>query len=143
MLAHALRTLPTALQLQADVLDGGKDAGEKAACLAELRTGIRRVIRLSEQRFRSRAMNTQCRADHREKTDLRRSFDDVTQFYGAAARAAEVEILLESDRLGSRAGECAPYRPDPRESVGQRDSPFTPGRMGARALRRCRRTSPG
>ncbi len=47
--AHALRTPLTALQLQADVLDGGKTGAEKADRLAELRTGIRRVVRLSEQ----------------------------------------------------------------------------------------------
>ena len=94
--AHALRTPLTALQLQADVLDGGKDPGEKAARLAELRTGIRRVIRLSEQLL-SLARNEYAAGPITEKTDLRHSFDDVTQFYGAAARAAEVAILVESD----------------------------------------------
>jgi two-component system OmpR family sensor kinase len=45
--AHALRTPLAALQLQADVLDGSTDATERAARTAELRSGIRRVVRLS------------------------------------------------------------------------------------------------
>jgi two-component system OmpR family sensor kinase len=47
--AHALRTPLTALQLQAEVLEGGSNSAEREARLAELRAGIRRVIRLSEQ----------------------------------------------------------------------------------------------
>jgi len=82
--------------LQADVLDGGKDPQEKAARLAQLRTGIRRVIRLSEQLL-SLARNESAAGPITEKTDLRRSLEDVRQFYGAAARAAEVQIHVESD----------------------------------------------
>jgi signal transduction histidine kinase len=94
--AHALRTPLTALQLQADVLDGGKDPEEKAARLAQLRTGIRRVIRLSEQLL-SLARNEYAAGPITEKTDLRQSFEDVSQFYGAAARAAGAQIHVESD----------------------------------------------
>jgi two-component system OmpR family sensor kinase len=45
--AHALRTPLTALQLQADVLDGSTDAIETASRIADLRAGIRRAVRLS------------------------------------------------------------------------------------------------
>jgi two-component system, OmpR family, sensor kinase len=94
--AHALRTPLTALQLQADVLDGGKDPQEKAARLAELRTGIRRVIRLSEQLL-SLARNEYAAGPITAETDLPQSLEDVSQIYGAAARAAEVRIHVESD----------------------------------------------
>ena len=94
--AHALRTPLTALQLQADVLDGGKDPEEKAARLAELRTGIRRVIRLSEQLL-SLARNEYAAGPITEKADLPQSLDDASQLYGAAARAAEVQVRVESN----------------------------------------------
>ena len=94
--AHALRTPLTALQLQADVLDGGKDPEEKAARLAELRTGIRRVIRLSEQLL-SLARNEYAAGPITEKADLSQSLDDASQLYGAAARAGEVQVRVESN----------------------------------------------
>ncbi|MGH8252903.1 MAG: histidine kinase dimerization/phospho-acceptor domain-containing protein, partial [Steroidobacteraceae bacterium] len=47
--AHALRTPLAALQLQADVLDGSSDPAERALRLRELRAGIQRAARLSEQ----------------------------------------------------------------------------------------------
>lgn len=47
--AHALRTPLTALQLQAQVLDGSPDPAERARRLAELESGIRRIVRLSAQ----------------------------------------------------------------------------------------------
>ena len=46
--AHALRTPLAALQLQADVLDGSPDVEERAARVTELRSGIRRAVRLSQ-----------------------------------------------------------------------------------------------
>jgi signal transduction histidine kinase len=94
--AHALRTPLTALQLQADVLDGGKDARDKAARQAELRTGIRRVIRLSEQLL-SLARNEYAAGPITEKTDLRQSLEDVSQFYADAALAGGVELDVESN----------------------------------------------
>lgn len=45
--AHALRTPLTALSLQADVLEGSRDAAENALRLRELRAGISRAVRLS------------------------------------------------------------------------------------------------
>jgi signal transduction histidine kinase len=93
--AHALRTPLTALQLQADVLDGGKDATEKAARLAELRTGIRRVIRLSEQLL-SLARNEYAAGPITETTELPHSLDDVSQHYAAAAHAGNVRVHVES-----------------------------------------------
>src|SRR4029077_11206745 len=47
--AHALRTPLAALQLQIDVLDGSADPVERAARLADLRAGVQRASRLSDQ----------------------------------------------------------------------------------------------
>ena len=94
--AHALRTPLTALQLQVDVLDGGRDAAEKAVRLAELRTGLRRIIRLSEQLL-SLARNDSAAGVIEEKTDLRQGLEDVSQLYADAARARQVRIQVESD----------------------------------------------
>jgi two-component system OmpR family sensor kinase len=94
--AHALRTPLTALQLQVDVLDGGQDPQEKAARLAELRAGIRRVIRLSEQLL-SLARNESVAGPITEKTDLRQSLEDVSQLYGAAARVGDIRVHVESN----------------------------------------------
>jgi len=93
--AHALRTPLTALQLQVDVLDGGKGEQEKATRLAELRTGLRRVIRLSEQLL-SLARNESAAGPVAEKTDLRESLEDVVQVYADAARARNVHLRVES-----------------------------------------------
>jgi len=94
--AHALRTPLTALQLQVDVLDGGRDAEEKAVRLAELRTGLRRTIRLSEQLL-SLARNESAAGVVEEKADLRQGLEDVSQLYADAARARQVRIQVESD----------------------------------------------
>jgi signal transduction histidine kinase len=94
--AHALRTPLTALQLQADVLDGGQGSQDRAIRLAELRTGIRRVIRLSEQLL-SLARNEYSAGPITETTDLHHSLEDVGQLYAAAARAGEVQVRVESN----------------------------------------------
>jgi len=94
--AHALRTPLTALQLQVDVLDGGRDEQEKAARLAELRTGLRRIIRMSEQLL-SLARNESAAGPIEEKADLRQSLDEVSQLYADAARAGQIRIQVESE----------------------------------------------
>jgi two-component system, OmpR family, sensor kinase len=94
--AHALRTPLTALQLQVDVLDGGRDEEEKAARLAELRTGLRRIIRMSEQLL-SLARNESAAEPIEEKADLRQGLDEVSQLYADAARAGQIRVQVESD----------------------------------------------
>jgi two-component system OmpR family sensor kinase len=94
--AHALRTPLTALQLQVDVLEGGRDRQEKEARLMELRTGIRRVIRLSEQLL-SLARNEYAAGPITEKADLRQSLEDVSQLYAGAARAGDIRVHVESN----------------------------------------------
>lgn len=92
--AHALRTPLTALQLQVDVLDGGRGEEEKAARLAELRTGLRRVIRLSEQLL-SLARSESAAGAVEEKTDLRQGVEEVSLLYADAARAGNVRVQVE------------------------------------------------
>jgi len=93
--AHALRTPLTALQLQAEVLEGGRDETEKAARLTELRSGIRRVIRLSEQLLsfaRSKASAPATTA----ATDLQQLFQEVRQAYEPLAGAREVSLRTQA-----------------------------------------------
>lgn len=93
--AHALRTPLTALQLQAEILDGGADADEKAARLAQLRAGIRRVIRLSEQLL-SLARSESERGAINVTTELDPTLVEVAAFYGAAAQAREIDLQVEA-----------------------------------------------
>jgi len=93
--AHALRTPLTALQLQADVLDGGKDPTERAARLAELRAGIRRVTRLSEQLL-SLARSEAAAGPITVSTDLDPTLEEVGAFYRAVARAREIELTVDA-----------------------------------------------
>ena len=95
--AHALRTPLTALQLQADVLDGGKTPADRADRLAELRTGIRRVIRLSEQLLSIARTESTAAAPIVDKTDLHEGLEEAIQFYAAAAQAGGVAVRLESE----------------------------------------------
>ena len=93
--AHALRTPLTALQLQADVLDGGKDANEKAARLADLRAGIRRVVRLSEQLL-SLARSESESGPITITTDLDATLAEVAAVYRGAAQASGIDLQLEA-----------------------------------------------
>ena len=93
--AHALRTPLTALQLQAEILNGGTDAGEKAARLAELRAGIRRVIRLSEQLL-SLARSESESGPINVTSELDSTLADVAGFYRASAQAREIDLQVEA-----------------------------------------------
>ena len=93
--AHALRTPLTALQLQADVLDGGRDADEKAARLSDLRAGIRRVVRLSEQLL-SLARTESESGPITVTSDLDTTLAEVAAFYGDAAQAAGIDLQVEA-----------------------------------------------
>jgi two-component system OmpR family sensor kinase len=93
--AHALRTPLTALQLQADILDGGADAAERAARLTELRAGIRRVIRLSEQLL-SLARSESESGPITVTTELDTTLAEVVAFYRDAAQAAGIDLQVEA-----------------------------------------------
>jgi two-component system OmpR family sensor kinase len=93
--AHALRTPLTALQLQADILDGGKDPVEKAARVAELRAGIRRVIRLSEQLL-SLARSESASGPITASTELDPTLQEVGAFYRATAEARGIDLQVEA-----------------------------------------------
>jgi hypothetical protein len=94
--AHALRTPLTALQLQADVLEGGRDPDDRAARLAELRAGIRRVINLSEQLLTlARAQSTAELSA--ECSELDPMLQDIVTFYQGAARAKGITLEAEAE----------------------------------------------
>jgi two-component system OmpR family sensor kinase len=93
--AHALRTPLTALQLQADVVDGGQDAAERAARLTDLRAGIRRVVRLSEQLL-SLARSESESGPINVTTDLDTALEEVTAVYRDAAQAAGIDLQVET-----------------------------------------------
>jgi two-component system OmpR family sensor kinase len=93
--AHALRTPLTALQLQAEILDGGTDAAEKAARLAELRAGIRRVIRLSEQLL-SLARSESESGPIKVTTELDPTLAEAVAIYRASAQAREIDLQLDA-----------------------------------------------
>lgn len=93
--AHALRTPLTALQLQAEVLDGGKDHAEKAARLEQLRAGIRRVTRLSEQLLS--LARTESAADAPAvTTELDQVLEEVGTFHAVAAATRDIVLHVEA-----------------------------------------------
>jgi two-component system OmpR family sensor kinase len=93
--AHALRTPLTALQLQAEVLEGGKDSTERAARLAELRAGIRRIIRLSEQLL-SLARSESEGGPINVTSELDPTLAEIAALYEAAARARDIDLQVEA-----------------------------------------------
>ncbi|MFL6605714.1 MAG: ATP-binding protein [Steroidobacteraceae bacterium] len=93
--AHALRTPLTALQLQAEILDGSSDPQEKAARLAELRAGIRRVARLSEQLL-SLARNESESGPINVTIELDRMLMEVASLYRGAAEARGIDLQVEA-----------------------------------------------
>jgi two-component system OmpR family sensor kinase len=93
--AHALRTPLTALQLQAEILDGGISPEERAARLAELRAGIRRLIRVSEQLL-SLARSQQESGPITVASDLDTTLAEAVALYAVAARGKHIELRLEA-----------------------------------------------
>ena len=91
--AHALRTPLTALQLQAEILDGGNSPDERAIRLQELKAGIRRVIRLSEQLL-SLARSQSETGPITVTTELDSTLQEIAALYGATARAKEINIQV-------------------------------------------------
>jgi two-component system, OmpR family, sensor kinase len=91
--AHALRTPLTALQLQAEILDGGNGPDERAIRLQELKAGIRRVIRLSEQLL-SLARSQSETGPITVTTELDPTLEEIAAFYSATARAKEIDIQV-------------------------------------------------
>lgn len=93
--AHALRTPLTALQLQADVLDGSDDPAEGVTRLAELRAGIQRAVHLSNQLL-SLAGSESTAGKAAEVTDLDVALCDVTALYRPAANARGIDLRLDT-----------------------------------------------
>jgi two-component system, OmpR family, sensor kinase len=93
--AHALRTPLTALQLQAEILEGGSSSEERAARLSELRAGIRRVIRLSEQLL-SLARSQSETGPITATTELDPTLEELAAFYAASASAKQIDLVVEA-----------------------------------------------
>jgi two-component system OmpR family sensor kinase len=93
--AHALRTPLAALQLQIDVLDGSKEPAERAARLADLRAGIQRAARLSEQLLSLARIET-CPDSDQDTVDVDAILHDVLALYRPAAAATQVSLQLEA-----------------------------------------------
>jgi two-component system OmpR family sensor kinase len=96
--AHALRTPIAALQLQIDVLDGSADPAERAARLADLRAGVQRASRLSEQLL-SLARAESSLDFAAQGADVNDTLRDIRELYEPAASAAGVTLDL-SGRAG-------------------------------------------
>jgi two-component system OmpR family sensor kinase len=93
--AHSLRTPLTALQIQAEILDGGDGPQERASRLAELRAGIRRIIRLSEQLL-SHARSQSETGPITVTSELDPALREIAADYAASAQAKGVEVELEA-----------------------------------------------
>jgi signal transduction histidine kinase len=93
--AHALRTPLTALQLQAEILEGGSSSEERAARLSELRAGIRRVIRLSEQLL-SLARSQSETGPITATTELDPALVEVGGVYAGSASAKQIDLQVEA-----------------------------------------------
>ncbi|HWU68592.1 MAG TPA: ATP-binding protein [Stenotrophobium sp.] len=91
--AHALRTPLTALQLQADVLDGSVDSSERAARLDELRAGIRRTTHLADQLL-TLHQHPHDAAAVTAHTSLSRAITEIVSNYHAAANKKNLHFHL-------------------------------------------------
>ncbi|MBS0394952.1 MAG: sensor histidine kinase N-terminal domain-containing protein [Proteobacteria bacterium] len=102
--AHALRTPIAALQLQADVLETCRDPAERGARFAELKAGIRRIVRLTHHLL---ALAGEARdARHRDAhTPVEGLFEEVAGLYGPLAVARGVRIVLEPEAEGDAPGD--------------------------------------
>jgi len=93
--AHSLRTPLTALQIQAEILDGGDGPEERASRLAELRAGIRRIIRLSEQLL-SHARSQSETGPITVTSELDPALREIAAYYAPTAQAKGVEVELDT-----------------------------------------------
>jgi two-component system OmpR family sensor kinase len=93
--AHALRTPLAALQLQADVLDGSPDPAERSARLADLRAGIQRASRLSDQLL-SMARADSATADGSRTTNVDEALLEVRALHLAIATAMHITLEVHA-----------------------------------------------
>jgi signal transduction histidine kinase len=97
--AHALRTPLAALQLQIDVLDGSSDPVERAARLADLRAGVQRASRLSEQLLSLARVESSLELTG-QGADVNETLRDLRELYEPAASAAGVTLDLSGRSRG-------------------------------------------
>jgi len=102
--AHALRTPLAALQLQADVLDGSTDPLERAARLKELRAGIQRATRLTEQLLSLARVESLGDAPA-TVVDLHWGLQEVHALYAPLAAAAGVALEITANAAATVYGD--------------------------------------
>ena len=93
--AHALRTPLAALQLQSDILDGARTAADSANRRAELKAGIRRVVRLADQLL-ALARSTANAAHGRGQVDLDSAVSEACELYRPIALARQVQLETQA-----------------------------------------------
>jgi signal transduction histidine kinase len=94
--AHALRTPLTALQLQADVLDGSTYPLERAARLKELKAGVQRISRLVEQLLSLARIESGAECEGRVVV-LAETLREVCALYSPAAAVTGVTMEIRAD----------------------------------------------
>lgn len=96
--AHALRTPLAALQLQVDVLDGSSDPQERAARLADLKSGISRAARLSRQLLSLARIDAAVETSS-SAMDLNETLAELGRIYAPIAASAHVQLDIHELRL--------------------------------------------
>lgn len=94
--AHALRTPLAALQLQTDVLDGSADPLERAMRLQELRAGIQRATRLTEQLLSLARIESATDIDG-QTMNMDEALQEVHALYGPTATAAGITLRFHGN----------------------------------------------
>jgi two-component system, OmpR family, sensor kinase len=91
--AHALRTPLAALQLQADVLDGSSDPVERSMRLAELRAGIQRAARVSDQLLSLARIESETDASG-QVVDVDATLHELRALYQPVAAANRITLQI-------------------------------------------------
>jgi signal transduction histidine kinase len=103
--AHALRTPLAALQLQVDVLEGSASPSERADRMAELRAGIQRATRLTEQLL-SLARKESLASDTTSVVDLRSTLAEAHAMYAPLAAAAGKTLDFKANTAATVPGDA-------------------------------------
>ena len=93
--AHALRTPLTALQLQAEVLENSTNDAQRATRIGELRAGIRRTVKLTNQLLLL-ARQEQLPGQAEDFFDVDQALAECRDLYTSAAANRGIRLQLES-----------------------------------------------
>jgi signal transduction histidine kinase len=93
--AHALRTPLTALQLQAEVLENSTTDAQRRVRIGELRAGIRRTVRLTNQLLLLARQQTQSQGSE-DFFYVDQALAECRDLYAPAAAARDIKLDLQS-----------------------------------------------